>query len=100
MDKRILQGRTAQGQQKPGRKVVDWENYSQQEAPERVIRMAMRIIAIQVLLLGAMFASAHAAPPKDLVKTELLSDVSAVQPGTPFSLGVRFKIEPGWHIYW
>lgn len=54
------------------------------------------------LVLLAMFASlaACAAPPSDLVKAELLADVSAIQPGKPFTLGVMMKIEPGWHTYW
>ena len=53
-------------------------------------------------VLLAMFASlaACAAPPSDLVKAELLADVSAIQPGKPFNLGVMMKIEPGWHTYW
>lgn len=34
------------------------------------------------------------------VQAELLSDVSAIQPGKPFWLGVRLSIDPGWHVYW
>src|SRR5580658_5873876 len=34
------------------------------------------------------------------VQVELLADVSAVQPGKPFWLGVRLNIDPGWHVYW
>jgi thiol:disulfide interchange protein DsbD len=34
------------------------------------------------------------------VRAELLADVSAIQPGKPFSLGVRLSIDPGWHVYW
>ncbi len=34
------------------------------------------------------------------VKAELVSDVSAVKPGSSFNLGVLFEVEPGWHIYW
>lgn len=37
---------------------------------------------------------------KSLVKTELFADVSAVEAGKPFTVGVLFKIAPGWHIYW
>lgn len=33
-------------------------------------------------------------------RIELLSDASAVTPGTDFTLGVHFVLEPGWHIYW
>lgn len=34
------------------------------------------------------------------VQAELLADVSAIQPGKPFWLGVRLSIDPGWHVYW
>jgi len=34
------------------------------------------------------------------VKASIVSDVSAVEPGKPFLLGVLFEVDPGWHIYW
>jgi DsbC/DsbD-like thiol-disulfide interchange protein len=34
------------------------------------------------------------------VQAEILADVSAIQPGKPFWLGVRLAIDPGWHVYW
>src|ERR1700685_4419029 len=37
---------------------------------------------------------------KELVKPSLISDVSAIQPGQKFRVGILYKIEPGWHIYW
>lgn len=46
-----------------------------------------------VLLMSATARAGH-------VQADLLSDVSAVQPGKPFWLGVRLKIDPGWHVYW
>ena len=30
----------------------------------------------------------------------LVSSVEAVVPGQPFEVGIRFKLSPGWHIYW
>jgi DsbC/DsbD-like thiol-disulfide interchange protein len=65
----------------------------------------MRAAGFLVPLLAASTwvttASAAAAPvKKDLVKAESLASVSAIKPGEPFKVGVRFKIEPGWHIYW
>ncbi len=41
---------------------------------------------------------AQAATPH--VRAELLANVSSVEPGTPFWLGVRLSIDPGWHVYW
>jgi thiol:disulfide interchange protein len=37
---------------------------------------------------------------KQLVIPSLLSDVTAIQPGQKFRVGVLYRIEPGWHIYW
>ena len=34
------------------------------------------------------------------VQAELLSNVSAIQPGKPFYLGVRLTMDEGWHVYW
>jgi Thiol:disulfide interchange protein DsbD, N-terminal len=34
------------------------------------------------------------------VGARLLANVSAIQPGKPFWLGVQLKIDPGWHVYW
>src|SRR5208283_6238958 len=28
------------------------------------------------------------------------SDTDAVSPGTPFQIGLRFRLAPGWHTYW
>src|SRR5215207_6748481 len=46
-------------------------------------------------------AGARAEPNKeDLVKGELLADVTAVKPGGTFNVGVLLRIERGWHVYW
>lgn len=34
------------------------------------------------------------------VEAALLTDVSQVKPGDSFRVGVRFRLDPGWHIYW
>jgi thiol:disulfide interchange protein/DsbC/DsbD-like thiol-disulfide interchange protein len=34
------------------------------------------------------------------VETTLLVDASQVKPGDTFRVGVRFKMDPDWHIYW
>src|SRR5689334_17387874 len=31
---------------------------------------------------------------------ELISEARSMQPGSPFTVGLHFKLEPGWHIYW
>ena len=30
----------------------------------------------------------------------LVSDTDSVAPGTPFRVGLRFRLAPGWHTYW
>lgn len=37
---------------------------------------------------------------KPRVRATLISDVTQVEPGGTLRLGVRFQMEPGWHIYW
>ncbi|MBZ4419742.1 protein-disulfide reductase DsbD [Myxococcus sp. RHSTA-1-4] len=34
------------------------------------------------------------------VEAALLVDATQVKPGDPFRVGVRFRMDPGWHIYW
>jgi len=34
------------------------------------------------------------------IKIRLIADQQALTPGSSFRLGVHFKPEPGWHIYW
>jgi thiol:disulfide interchange protein DsbD len=37
---------------------------------------------------------------KRRVTPSLVADTAAVAPGKPFAVGVRLKMEPGWHVYW
>lgn len=62
-----------------------------------------------LLLIAALVAlapAAHANDPlparidKAQVHVELASDVTAVAPGEVVHVGVVFKPEPGWHLYW
>jgi thiol:disulfide interchange protein DsbD len=52
-------------------------------------------------LLGC--ASSLAAAPlfKDAQLTvDLIAEPKPIEPGKPFTVGLRFRPEPGWHIYW
>ncbi len=46
----------------------------------------------------------NAAPAKSnkdsIVQPTLLADTTAVEPGTTFTLGMLYKIQPDWHIYY
>ncbi len=33
-------------------------------------------------------------------RVDLISEVKTVQPGVPFTVGVRLQMNPGWHTYW
>jgi thiol:disulfide interchange protein DsbD len=73
--------------------------------------MATRLLAAALLAViaagGALPASAAAPPraasPPDRgpkVSVALISEPSAVEPGTTFWVGLRQRIAPGWHTYW
>jgi len=36
----------------------------------------------------------------DHVESELISEVEAIQPGVPFTVGLRMKMDEHWHTYW
>ncbi len=42
--------------------------------------------------------SAPSVTPRDTVS--LISESDSYIPGTPLRLGLRFRLAPGWHIYW
>ncbi|MCB1237500.1 MAG: thioredoxin family protein [Verrucomicrobiae bacterium] len=59
------------------------------------------IFAAILLGLGVAPSQAPAAPVRDnSVEAELIADVTAVQPGVPFTAALRLKIDPTWHTYW
>ena len=68
------------------------------------MRNLLILLALAMAMWGGMIArpatATAAQVPKDLVKAELLADVSAVKPGEEFTLGVLLKIKPTWHVYW
>ena len=66
---------------------------------ELLSRTLVGLIA-SVTFLWAAPAAAQQYNGKELVKATLMADVSSIQPGQRFRLGVLYRIEPGWHIYW
>src|SRR5947208_1943768 len=55
---------------------------------------------IAFFVIGLASAGAGAAALDQNVQAELLADVSAIQAGKSFTVGVRLSIRPGWHVYW
>ena len=49
-------------------------------------------------LPAAALESAPVVSPRATVS--LVTDTDAVSPGTPFRVGLRFRLAPGWHTYW
>jgi DsbC/DsbD-like thiol-disulfide interchange protein len=58
--------------------------------------MLLRKILCTIIVLCATASLSRA----DHVQAELLSNVSALQTGKPFWVGVHLTIDPGWHVYW
>eukprot|EP01037_Dinobryon_pediforme_P005208 gene5208-5260_t len=62
----------------------------------------IRLLAVLLAAFLAMPAARAAESPPSVTKrasVSLVSDTEAVAPGTPYRLGLRFRITPGWHIY-
>lgn len=56
-----------------------------------------------VLALFAAFLAPTPAQELDgqiLVAPSLIADSTKIAPGKPFTVGVRLKMAPGWHVYW
>ncbi len=64
----------------------------------------LRKFALLVGLLGLALPWSGAAQGEPdgnkLVKASLISDASSIAPGQKFRVGILYRIEPGWHIYW
>jgi thiol:disulfide interchange protein len=58
------------------------------------------IIALVVLVGLPRLGPGQTYEGKELVRAELLADVTAIVPGKPFTAGVLLRMAPGWHTYW
>lgn len=52
------------------------------------------------MLLALLAAPGAAQFEEQHVRADLLADVSTVQPGTPFTVALRLRMDPHWHVYW
>jgi thiol:disulfide interchange protein/DsbC/DsbD-like thiol-disulfide interchange protein len=56
---------------------------------------------LRLLLAAGVAATASAAPVRtEHVEAELLPAATALKPGTPLTVALRLKMDPGWHAYW
>jgi DsbC/DsbD-like thiol-disulfide interchange protein len=58
----------------------------------------MRPFCLALLLFPTLLAAGPVK--KEGVSLELVSEQAAIQPGKSFSVGIVFRPEPGFHIYW
>jgi thiol:disulfide interchange protein DsbD len=76
-------------------------------APRSARRQALALFAFATFWLGAGVAPTPGPVGEDAwdagdarVEAELLVDASALRPGGSVLVGVHFRMDPGWHIYW
>lgn len=55
------------------------------------------LFGVRILLLLALLAAVARADP---ATAELVADAESVAPGGTIRVGVRFVLEPHWHVYW
>jgi thiol:disulfide interchange protein len=65
-----------------------------------IVRGSVRWILLGLLVCGAQVMPAQIKDGKELVHATLLADTATVQPGQKFRVGILYKMEPDWHIYW
>ena len=58
------------------------------------------LIGFALLLPGAGLAAESAAAVSEQVTVTLVSETESYVPGRELRLGLRFRMAPGWHIYW
>jgi DsbC/DsbD-like thiol-disulfide interchange protein len=64
------------------------------------LRRAVRAAALAALAIGGARAVRAQSPAPSRVDVGLISDAAAVRPGQTVWVGLQFKLQAGWHIYW
>lgn len=59
---------------------------------------AVVLLSVSGPLYGNEALSNRAQAPH--VTVTLLSETAAIEPGVPFTVGLRFELEEHWHVYW
>ena len=59
-----------------------------------------KFFPLLILIAMAMFTVQAQSVKSDQSEVSLISEVETIQPGTPFWVGLYFKLAPHWHIYW
>ncbi len=63
--------------------------------------LTLAIFAFAATIPADSFAQSESLAVRDKnVEAKLISNVTAIQPGVPFTLALKLKIDPTWHTYW
>jgi thiol:disulfide interchange protein len=65
-----------------------------------IVRGSIRLVWLTLFVWGAQTMLGQIQGGRELVHATLLADTSTIQPGQKFRIGILYKMEPGWHIYW
>jgi thiol:disulfide interchange protein DsbD len=59
-------------------------------------------LGVALLIAAAALPGWAAGPPdpKDLVKSELVTEMASAVPATTLWVDLHLRIKPGWHVYW
>jgi thiol:disulfide interchange protein DsbD len=63
-------------------------------------RMPSLFFAAVALLTLVIQGEGQTYEGRELVRADLLADVTAIVPGKPFTVGIRLVMVPNWHTYW
>lgn len=67
----------------------------------RTIRGLLTILSICAGLLWApQVVRAQVPDGNKLVQADIVCPVEVIEPGQTVYLGIRLRVEPGWHVYW
>ena len=72
---------------------MDYKFYS----PGKVIKTIATILILSTLGCGAAKIE---SPKTEHLEASLISEVTGIQPGIPFWVGLKLKMEEGWHVNW
>jgi thiol:disulfide interchange protein/DsbC/DsbD-like thiol-disulfide interchange protein len=59
-----------------------------------------RLLLCLIALPSLLFAAESKPVKKGAVQAQLVSDVTAIEPGKPFTVALRMQHDPHWHSYW
>jgi len=66
---------------------------------DHVYNLFMMRRLLVMIVLGT-FATAQTVSKPVHTKVDLVTEGTSIESGKKFTLGLRFRMDPGWHIYW